>query len=119
MKTDKFYPLYKGPEAQAKVQPSKLPYPVHKTCCTLSWPLWYLWITGPMSGQSDMLMQPHYFYILPMLSAIVYWTVGVLCGAESWSQWVNGAHEVLKTLAERENHQKWSQMVANGHKWSG
>ena len=58
MLTDKFYHLYKGPEAHTKVQPSKLPYPAHNACCALAWSLWYLWIAGPMKGWSGMLMWP-------------------------------------------------------------
>jgi hypothetical protein len=63
MPTDKFYRLYKGPEARAKVQPSKLPYPASNTCCALVRLSQYLRIAGPVSGRSGMLMQPRAFDI--------------------------------------------------------
>ena len=84
MPTDKFYRLYKGPEAHAKVQPSKLPYPAHNTCCTLVWPLQYLQIAGPVSGWSGMLMRPRAFDIPTCRcpQQLFYRTAGVLRSAE-------------------------------------
>jgi len=103
-----------------KVQPSKLPYLAHNACSAIAWPSWYLWIAGPMSGWSDMLMWPHYFDI-PICwcsRQLFYQTVKFLqcCAVPNWGlQWARDVGQKQKSLEMI----RWPEVIRSDWEWSG
>jgi hypothetical protein len=114
MTTDKFYHLYKRPEAHTKVQPSKLPYLAHNTCSVITWPPWYVWSTRPTQCWSDPADASSRLLCtdVPMCHVQIVKLPGVLHSTELGIAMCVRCRPQAKIIG---NARKWSEKVGKGH----